>query len=201
MFELREAKAKLVSNNKQVVSAPDNNKDINFMPAVQFCTSDTGASAATIVPRFKTESGVYFSVNDGIRVEHKRAHTGKKDGLELYEEETARIYAKFAETEETIKAMAACMLQNPENAIVAICKKVGIPAKWGSRAQAELGKYTHGRPCSAHDVYLCIVEVLAYAREENVPMQRYQKLDDAVAKVLTLRWDDYDIGGLVAWVA
>ncbi len=138
----------------------------------------------------------------GKRVEHIRSKDGSKpDGIDKFAAEAEFVHAKFDETQETIGKMAKTVLQNPLNAYIAITKKIGIAQKYAKEGYEDLESYCLGNPCSVHDLYLSLTRCLGVAAQKGVNRSVQLALEDAVARVFTLRWEDYDMPGVVAWNA
>ncbi len=196
--ELPEAKEKLnEAYNKSVIFT---GRKVDLMPAVLFCTSDTGDSAATLKPLYRlTGEKYYFPINDGLKVTHVRSKGSSPDGVEKFEEVSGMIHAKFEDTAETIGKMAKLVINNPMNAYVAIMKKVGIAQKYAKDGYDDLLCYCGGQPCSMNDVYLSATRCLSTAKMANASGSVVRALDDAVSRILCLRWEDFDIPGTVAW--
>ena len=174
---------------------------IAFMPAVRFSSSDTAASSATLVPQFKLPSGVYFRLVDGIQVKHKRStRQGVKDGLELFEEEAGKIFAKFEETAEIIKKMGETEIWNPVNCLVGICNKLKISKKYADAAREEVERFAATSACcSMHDIYLSMAETVGHAERNGASQKTIRTIEESIAKVLTMDWEEFDVGGVVAW--
>ena len=49
------------------------------------------------------------------------------------------------------------------------------------------------------DIYLAIAGCTAVAKRMNVSYQRILDLEEAVAKILSFRWSEYDVPGVVSW--
>lgn len=91
------------------------------------------------------------------------------------------------------------MLNNPLNAYIAMTKKVGIAQKYAKDGYDDLESYCGGAPCTAHDVYLSLTRCFAAAAVNGASSSVRVTLEDAVARVLTLHWEDYDLPGVVSW--
>lgn len=175
-------------------------RTLELMPAVIFSTSDTGRSAATLKPVFRLmNDNFYYPINNGLRVDHIRSKDKDADGLEKFAKLAGELHAKFNETQETIGRMAQTVLNYPLNAYIAIAKKIGVAQKYAKSGYEDLEAYCGGAPCSAHDVYLSLTRCFDAAAINGSSNSVRLALEDAVARVLTLRWEDYDLPGVVSW--
>lgn len=199
IWELPDAQSDLLEAYDDIVSLHSRTMyGHSFMPAIHFITSDIGKCAATVIPMFKLKSNTYFRINDGIKVAHKRIASGE-DGVELYTKEIDKIFAKFADVEKTLAEMAKTEIENPLNAFVGICKKVGIPKKYVAEAYEDLDRFSQGGVVYMDDIYLCISGCVGAAKRMKAPKSKQFELEENCAKILHMPWSDYDIPGTVAW--
>lgn len=199
VWELPEAQGEILDAYEDIVSShPKTMYGHSFVPAVQFLTSDIGKCAATLIPMFKFRGNTYFRLNDGIKVAHKRAASGEDD-IEMYSKEIEKIFAKFADVENTLASMARTEIFNPMNAFVGFCKKAAIPKKYVSEAYEDLERFSAGGSVFMDDIYLCIASCTSTAKRMGVTKAKQLELEENVAKILHMPWTDYDIPGVVAW--
>ncbi len=204
IWELPDAQSDLMNiYQKALDNAVSYNHAINFMPAVRFTTSDTASSSACLLPMFKLPSGTYFRLSNGIQVEHKKTtKAGQKYGVALFEEKADGLFAMFNETAEIIKKMAETEIWHPVNCLIGICNELRIPRKYADAAREEVERFAVNSPCmSMHDIYLSLSECVGYAKNAGASKNVIFNLEEMIARVLTLNWSDYDIGGVVAWGA
>jgi len=177
-------------------------RHIELIPGVIFCTSDTGKAAATLRPVFRPEGeSYYFSVNTGLRVDHIRSKGSEADGLDKFAAEADLLHTKFDEINEAIEKMAKVTFNYPLNAYIGIAKKIGVPQKYAREGYEDLEHYCGGAPCSVHDLYLSLTRSLAAAERAGVTTLGKLMLEDAIARVFRLHWEDFDLPGSVAWKA
>lgn len=178
---------------------PNGARKLELMPAARFYTSDTGASAATLMPLYRPiNQKYYYSVNNGLKVNHTRVAQGH-DGIDRFAVVAAGLFAKFADTEETIKQMMQVVIEHPVNAYVLLVKKAGIPLKYAAAGYTDIQNFCQGMPCTMHDIYLSITLCLSEAMAVHTNRRNMMALDEAVAQVLKMNWKDYDVPGTVAW--
>lgn len=171
---------------------------LDFVPVARFYSSDTGHSCATLMPEFRAPNGISFRLTDGISVKHEKNE--KKSGIDRYAELIQGLYAQFAAAGKKISELAVIPVHHPCNAAILLCKKFGIPKRYGERAREELEMFTYGgASLSAHDVYLGMHMAIVEAKQQNATRTTITKLEESVARVLTVDWRDYDVGGNVSW--
>lgn len=179
---------------------------INFMPAVRFSTSDTQRSSAFLTPIFKRSTGTYFKLVEGVAVKHEKStRPGQMFGLDLFEVQSTQLFAKFNDSIETVKAMAETEIYHPVNCFVGICNYLNrgssvISRKYADAARQEVERFAINCPImSMHDIYLSMSECLTAAQQAGASKSTIFNIEEAIAKVLTLDWKAFDIGGTVAW--
>ena len=202
IWELPDKQSEIIDVYQKALSnAVSHNFAINFMPAVRFSSSDTATSSAALIPLFKLPSGTYFRLGEGVQVQHKRSvRQFTKDGIELFMDRSSELFAMFCECADIIKKMAETEIYNPVNCLVGICNKLRIPKKYADVSREEVERFTINNPiCSMHDLYLSMAEIVGYASRTGATQNTILLLEENVAKVLSLDWKEFDIGGVVAW--
>lgn len=179
---------------------------VNFMPGVRFSTSDTQRSSALLTPVFKKSTGTYFSLGEGIAVKHEKStRPGQAFGLDLFEEQSKLIFAKFNDSIAVIKAMAETEIYYPENCFIGICNHINksgsvISRRYADAAREEVRRFAINCPVmSMHDIYLSMSECVSAAQQAGASKSTIFNIEEAIARVLTLDWKDFDVGGTVVW--
>ena len=181
----------VLSNNAVSRCMPE-----NFMPAVKFCSSDSGGSSAMLIPVFRLHSGTYYPLVKGVEIKHKKS----SHGISKFRAEANEIYAKFEDSLKKVEKLAKIEVWHPQNAVISICNKYNIPKKYGTYALELVEKFAVGLPClSAHDIYLCICEIVGYAQKHGVSSSYLFNLEENVARVVNCDWSEHDVSGTVAW--
>lgn len=199
VWELPDAQQKILSLYEKALSGIGSRYPINFMPAIRFASSDTAASCASLEPVFylsKTNCFVRFV--DGVRVKHTKR--GKDSAMTAFEDQADDLFARFEESADVISKLAGITIYNGCNCVVSLCKKLGIAKKYGESARQEMEHLTAGGSAvTAHDLYLCMTEVIAEAENCNATQTVLQNLQEALAKVPRADWTEHDVGGVVSW--
>lgn len=174
---------------------------MNMMPVVKFFSSDTGNSCATAVPYFQKPAGNCVRFTDGIAVKHTRNSSGK-DGVPAFEEALDGLYAQFTDMTEALDKLTSVQIEHPENVLIGLSNKLGLPKKYADEARKDLTRLTAGMPfVPMHDVYLSMSDIPFYAKEAGASQTTITNLEEQVAKILHMdkEWSRYDIGGTVEW--
>ncbi len=203
LWELPDAQEQILKIYQKALNGVRSLYPVNFMPAIRFASSDTAASCATLEPLFyvpKTNAAVRFS--DGVKIRHTK-RGAKVSAMEEFRAQAEDMFARFEESAEMISKLANIPIYNGCNAVVSICKKLGIAKKYGETARVEMehlmAGLKPGEPISAHDLYLCMTEVLAEAENCDASTSVMRNLEECIAKVPKADWSEHDVGGVVSW--
>lgn len=186
-------------------NAPSRNHAVNFMPVVRLTSSDTAHCAATIQPMFEKKNGGCFSLGTGISVKHEKKANSPSFGLDLFEEKADTIFAKFNESIENLERMAKTEIYNPVNTCVGIFNwlnrsQLAIPRKYADVVREEIERFAINTPImSMHDIYLSMTECVGLAKEHGASRTTILNIEEAIAKIISLDWKSFDIGGVVVW--
>lgn len=196
----------LVKYQDALQGSASRNHAVNFMPVVRLSASDTAHSTATLQPMFKKTNGVCFALGDGISVRHEvKCRGGESFGLDLFEQQSKTIFAKFNESIENLKRMAETEIYNPVNCVVGIFNWINrgqlvIPRKYADVVRGEIETFSINDPIiSMSDIYMSMTDCIGLAKEGGASKMAQLNIEEAIAKVVTLDWTAFDIGGIVAW--
>lgn len=203
-WELPQAQNHLIHTYQKALeeAGAESEYAVNFMPALHFYTSDTANSCAVLAPVFMMDGSRAIQLTEGIRVKHTRkAAENGLYGTALYKELVQGIYARFEASAETIRNLAKRTVFNPENCVISLCRRYGIPKRYGEAAREEVARYTAGNgTINAHDLYLGMTAVTQAAADCGASMSVRFNLDEALGKIAVLQdWSEHDVGGTVSW--
>ncbi len=120
--------------------------------------------------------------------------------MEEFKEQADAMFSRFEESAEIISKLANITIYNGCNCVVSICKKLQIAKKYGESARIEMEHLTAGGSCvTAHDLYLCMTEVIAEAENCNASETVLRNLEEAIARIPRMDWAEHDVGGIVSW--
>lgn len=195
-WTLPDAKSELCGTYEEMLRDSSSIYDPSeFVPAVRFSTSDTGAAAASLYPMFRTPNGSYIHINNGYKVDHKGA-----EPMQTFTDNADNLYAAFADVNEKLREMAETWINHPVNAAIGICKKVGISKKYASPAIEEIELFVGDGSITMHDLYITLADCAGTAQRMGlISKKQLLDLEDSIAKILHLTWKDFDVAGTVAW--
>lgn len=179
-------------------------KAINLMPVVRFTASDTATSAVTATPMALVPQGYCLPFVKGISVRHEHRTNGF-EGIALYQDQLADIFAKFDDMTKVIKHMATVEIENPVNCLIGICnalnqRRTMISKKYADAALEELKYWMFSQDViTMYDIFLCMGECIHAAKEVETSMMVINTIEEAIALIPKMKWSNYDIGGVVAW--
>lgn len=204
-WSLPDAQSDLIAKYQDALqAAPSRTHAINFMPMVRLEASDTARRAASLRPLFRMGNGTEFPIGNAISVVHEIRGKGKY-GLDLFEQEAGTVFAKFYESMETMERMAKVEIYNPVNTCVGIFNWLNkasclIPRKYADEVREEIERAAINTPImSMHDIYLYMAECIGIAKQSGASLNTRLRIEEGIAKILTLDWAQFDVGGLVAW--
>lgn len=189
---------------KTMTHAISRSHAINFMPGVRLDTSDTARRAATLTPVFRMQNGAELSFGGEISVKHEKS-AKELYGIDLFRMEADTLFAKFNETMEVIQKLAEAEIRNPVNTCVGLFNWINrgtsiIPRKYADAAREDVERFTVSCPImSAHDIYLSMTECLSAARAAGASHFAMTAMEEALNRILTLDWAEFDVSGVVAW--
>jgi hypothetical protein len=164
-------------------------------PVIRITTSDTGASGANIYPMLLSGSrNDTIALGSPLRLEHKAGATMAK-----FEEQLGMLYGKYQLAIGKLANLLNIDVQNTVNCMAGIMKRLGIPKRHGMEA-VELFKAQHGEePCTAHDIYYGISEILYMLACNGKDGSVIAGMEETIARALSANWTEYDIPGEFRW--
>lgn len=197
---LPEAKDGLLKAYKDVLANTATCSDPqNIMPAVRFDSSDTGDSAARLIPIFMAPTGAQLRLVPGVNIRHER----KKDeapSMERFRKGCQDIYSMFYDAITKVAELSRIKIWNGENCVISLCGRYNIAKKYGDHAREIVASYAGCRPnITAYDVYAALTEVVPVAKAMNAKEKTINDLIEAIDRVLNADWTEHDVGGVVSW--
>lgn len=204
LWELPDAQDKLIDLYQKAIgtSGIQSQYALNFMPGVDFHSSDTAGSCAVLDPVFFYGRNKAIHFCEGIRIKHlRRGDAREKAGMELFEEGALDLFAKFQDTAKLIAELSAKKIYHAENCVIKLCKKFSISAKYGSAALEEVERIAAGEPyISAHDMYLALYEAVAEAESSEASSTVIGQIEESLMRIAKITdFSEYDVAGTVAW--
>lgn len=162
-------------------------------PGVRFSTSDVGLSSAKVSALLM---GTQHPIHIGscIAVDHRH-----KSNISDFEAAMDQLFAQFGDSIAKLQKLLEINLAYPVNAMTRICKKLSMPKKAAVEAIAMFETAYGGGSTTAHDVFMAMQEIPFILKTENCPESKRLLVEENMARVLTLRWDDYDLPKAVSY--
>jgi len=164
-------------------------------PAIRLTSSDAAFSGANLFPTmFTGKRGGTVSLGNPLKLEHK-------DGADLkdFDAQLELLCSQYQLAIGKLTNLLDVNIQNPVNCLLRVCKHVGIGKKLAYEA-AEQFKVLNGEdPCTAHDVYFGINEVVFMLQCDGASGSKIVRMEENVARALSVRWNDFDIPGDFKW--
>lgn len=164
-------------------------------PVVRITTSDTGVSGANIYPMLLSGSrNDTIALGSPLRLEHKAGAT-----IARFEEQLSMLYGKYQLAIGNLTKLLKIEIMNPVNCMKSVMKRLGIPKKYGMEA-IELFKAQYGEdPCTAHDIYYGISEILFILACNGEEGSKITEMEEKIARALGIRWTEHDVPGEFVW--
>lgn len=153
---------------------------------IEFFTSDTASSAASIFPYFKVKK-TKARLGEGIRIEH--------DGLNsmaTWKSRLPEIDSLFKEAEDRIEKMGNTPINNVKETIINITEK--YYTKFPKKAVKEISPQFIDGPGNAIDVYLSLCDIIeTHCVRNNITGSRKLNLTADVSKFLFRDYTEFDV--------
>lgn len=169
-------------------------------PSVRLTSSDVGISGANLYPQLLTGEGRIIPLGSPLKLEHKNGAT-----MADFEEKLEMLYSQYENAVKKLTALLDIYIKYPVNTMMGVMKKIGIPKGLAFEA-IELFKVQRGtEPCTAHDVYYGIAEVIymvqakGKADKKTTLGVKVMQMEENVMRALNIHWKDYDIPGEMKW--
>lgn len=178
----------------------------SFIPVVSFYSSNTGASAATLVPMFMAQGKAPFHVGRGVRIRHDSRQIGNATGcgMEAFRAQAADMFTLFKTGIAAMSEMGDVTILNPMNAFVSACNWAfgeRLPRKFAAAALDTFMRLCDGQPCTMYDIYIGMTEINTEAELAGVGESRRIEIAESIARVLRHKnYNEFDVpSGVVAW--
>ena len=160
-------------------------------PGIRFMTSDTGVASAKVSALLM---GGQHPIHIGgcVAVDHR--HQSK---ISDFENALDQLFAQFGDSIAKLQGLLEVHLDFPVNAMTRVCKKLSLPKKAALEAIAMFEMSYGGGTATAHDVFMALQEIPFSLKAQNTPEGKMLVIEENMARVLTLRWSDYDLAKAV----
>lgn len=161
----------------------------DMKPALRLTTSDVGISGANIYPMLLSGSKQkVITLGSPLKLEHK----GGAD-LDKFKAQLPMIYAQYSVALNNLMSLLKIEIEHPISCMLGVCKRLGIPKKLSYDAAVLFEGQNGDGPCTAHDIYYGISEVIFMMQCNGESGSRIAQMEENVARAFKVRWHDYDI--------
>ena len=164
-----------------------------LMPGIRFTTSDTGMASAKVSALLMGGS-CPIHIGSIVAVDHRNQ---KK--VPDFIASLDMLFAQFGDSVTRLSGLLSVHLDNPVNAMTAVCKKLAMPKKAAMDAIVMFEAANGNNPASAHDVFMAMQEIPFNLKVSGASESKLLSLQENMARALTLRWSDYDLAKQVSW--
>ena len=158
-----------------------------MVPGIRFLTSDTGIASAKVSAMIM---GTQHPIHIGSCVAVDHRHQRK---VEDFGQELNKLFAQFCDSVSKLQTLLEIELQYPVNAMTRICKKLSMPKKEALEAIAMFEASCGSGPVTAHDLFMAMQEILWTMKVNKYPESKMLSVEENMARVLSLKWSDYDL--------
>jgi len=165
-----------------------------ILPAVRFVTSDAGVSGANLYPMLLTNRNKGIALGSPLKVEHKNRANMKDFTANLN-----FIYARYLDSINSLSKLLSIDIDYPLQTMMHVMKAIGVTKKLAYSA-LELYKAQVGdKPCTAHDLYLGINEVIFFLECDGATSSKIIQMEENVARALRINWKEHDYPSEIKW--
>ncbi len=164
-------------------------------PALRLTSSDVGVSGANIYPMLLSgKEERIITLGNPLKLEHKAGAN-----LVKFKSQLPMIYAQYTVAIGNLTNLLKIEIDNPVNCLLGVCKKIGVTKKLAFDAAALFMGQNGNTPCTAHEIYYGISEVIFMMQSAGESGSRIAQMEENIARAYQVRWHDYDIMGEFKW--
>jgi hypothetical protein len=156
--------------------------------AVRLSTSDVGLSGANLYPTLMTAGNHTITLGHSIKLAHENRVT-----MGDFEKKLRMIFPQCKTALERLAGLLNVDIRYPKNAMLAVMKYIGIPKRLSYEAVNLFISQNGENPCTAHEIYYGIAEAVFKTQSEGASGSDIVKLEDKVARALSVKWTDFDM--------
>lgn len=164
-------------------------------PVVRITTSDTGSGGANIYPMLVSGSeNITINLGSPLRLGHRNGTR-----ISEFDDQLKLLYGKYQLAAGNLANLLKIEILNPVNCMKGVMDKLGIARRYAAEA-VELFRAQYGEaPCTAHDIYFGISEILYMLACEGAEGSGITRMEETIARALSVNWAEYDIPGAYKW--
>ena len=164
-------------------------------PAVRLSTSDVGISGANLYPTlYAGQKSGTIALGSPLKLEHRGEKT-----MQDFENMLNLLYSQYQLALGNLTKLLDLDISNPVNCMLGVCRQIGVGKKLAYEAAEQFKAQNGEDPCTAHDIYYGISEIVFMVECSGAPGTKIVKMEETVARALSVRWSNYDIPGDFKW--
>lgn len=163
-----------------------------LVPGIRFLTSDTGIASAKVSALLL---GGQHPIHIGscISVDHRHGTT-----VEDFNKALDQLFAQFGKSMEQLQKLLTIRINYPVNTMTRVCKKLSMPKKAATEAIA-MFSMSCGETSTAHEIFMAMQEIPYILKIQNTPESKMLTVEENMARMLTLNWEDFDLATEVSY--
>ena len=148
---------------------------------IRFC-------GANIYPMLlNVKDGKSVNLGSPLKLVHKNGST-----MADYDAQLKKLYAKYQLAIGKLTELLEVRIANPVNCMSEVMAKLVIPKKYQAEALDLFKAQYDVWSCTAHDIYFAISEILFMLECEGASGSRIAKMEEQIARALSMNWAEYD---------
>ena len=193
----------LIDYTDDIFSGADRLKQLGFTPAIIVQTSNTLSSSVTIKPSI-IKGNIVFPVGKPIATPHVGKGDTSSRSLQIKEtvlQNFALAYASVSNAVTDIQNLEKVTVKNAYNALLRAMKAVGMPKMQGMEAAEIFEQIHYGKPATALECYLSIVDAYSFVVRDNPhDIKKQFEVGECVTKAMRIDWEKLgNIPGSFSW--
>lgn len=133
-----------------------------------------------------------ISLGSPIKLSHDKGAT-----LQDFRKNLDKIFSRYQEAMNGISSLMDIEIENPVNCLHLVMKEIKISQKIRNEVVEQYVAQYGEDPCTAHDLYYAINEASFFAACEGFSGSRILKLEEDIARTLSMDWKAFDVIGAI----
>lgn len=157
-------------------------------PAIRLTTSDVGISGANLMPMLTVDGSRKIPLGKILKVDHRGTAS-----MEKFEDNCRLLFAQYKTALNGLEKLISIEITHPIECMLGVCKYLGIGKKLAFRA-AELFRGQNGdAPCTAHDIFYAICEILFLLQSEGATGSKVAAMEEQISRAYSIHWNNFDL--------
>ncbi|MCL2620285.1 MAG: hypothetical protein FWD97_05050 [Defluviitaleaceae bacterium] len=164
----------------------------NIQPGLRLSSSDIGISGVNLMPKLVVGNDrLLLPLGGPMGLEHKGGAS-----MENFRENLEGVFAQYSDQLEKLASLLDIAIENPVNCLKEVMKRLGVPKKYATPVLEIFGiSFGNGSHCTAHDIYYGLGELMMQLQIQKATGEQALRMEETIAKALSLNFEEYDIPG------